>query len=329
MTTTGRNIIITGAAGFIGLHLTRAHLSLGDTVLALDNFTTGRLTVLRRLTLGDDYHRLTIRPHDVALPYHDTLDGPVDVIYNLASPASPPAYQRDPIATWKTNTLGALHAATAAQITGATLIQASTSEIYGDPTQHPQTEDYPGNTPTIGPRACYDESKRAAETLLADHARTQGTHTRIARIFNTYGPGMPPTDGRVITNLVTQALTPDTHLTIYGDGTQTRSFTYITDTIRGLMLLANAPDTLDGIPINIGSPTETTITDLAHLILRLTDSSNPLEYHPLPTHDPIRRRPDITRASALLDWAPRVTLEDGLTQTITYLRLALGRRATL
>ncbi len=316
-TNTGRlRSLVTGGAGFVGSHLCDRLLAEGHDVVALDNLYTGRLENLAHL--ADNPHFRLIE-HDVTEPFPD-LGGSVDRIWNLACPASPIHYQRDPLFTLKTSFLGTLHALQRAQADDARLLHASTSEVYGDPAVHPQSEAYWGHVNPIGPRACYDEGKRVAETLcVAFHDR--GVPVRIARIFNTYGPRMDPADGRVVSNFVVQALRGEP-LTIYGDGTQTRSFCHVTDLVEGLFRLM-AHREYPG-PVNLGNPGEFTVGELAEQVLLQTRSKSALKSLPLPTDDPTRRRPDIAVATRLLDYRPSIPLAQGLQSTVEYFRTQLG-----
>ena len=303
-----RTILVTGCAGFIGSHLCDRLLDEGETIVGLDNLITGK-----RRNLPDGTH-LTFIEADVA--DKAALEGLApDLVVNLACPASPAQYQADPLHTFRTSVLGTLNLAELALAHGARLVHASTSEVYGDPEVHPQTEDYRGSVNPIGPRACYDEGKRAAETVLFDYRRTLDLDIGVARIFNTYGPRMDPYDGRVVANFLRQALMGEP-LTIYGDGRQTRSFCFVTDTVDALCRLARAPDGVTG-PINIGNPEERTILELAELVRELVGDVA-IAFEPLPQDDPAKRKPDISRAGEMLDWAPRVPLREGLTRTLDY-----------
>lgn len=318
MPLTRKRTLVTGGAGFLGSHLCERLLELGHDVLCVDNYFTGR---------KDNIAHLIGRPHFEAMRHDVTfpLYVEVDEIYNLACPASPVHYQYDPVQTTKTSVIGAINMLGLAKRTGAKVLQASTSEVYGDPTVHPQSEAYRGNVNQLGPRACYDEGKRCAETLFFDYHRQHHTRIRVVRIFNTYGPRMHPTDGRVVSNLIVQALRDDP-MTIYGDGQQTRAFCYVTDLIDGLIRAMGADDTVTG-PINLGNPQEVSVKHLAERVLALTRSHSCLSYRPLPQDDPTQRCPDIGLARELLGWQPRVTLEDGLIPTITYFEhLIAGRR---
>jgi UDP-glucuronate decarboxylase len=303
-------VLITGGAGFIGSHLTERLLNEGHSVIIMDNFHTGSRDNIRHLLHNDD---LEIFRHDITEHYRME----VDVIYNLACPASPIHYQRSPVKTVLTSVMGVIHALNLAKEIKARVLQASTSEIYGNPEVHPQGEEYWGNVNTIGPRSCYDEGKRVAETLMFDYHRENNVDIRVARIFNTYGPRMRPDDGRVVSNFILQALRGEP-ITIFGDGSQTRSFCYVDDTVDALIRLMNQ-DEITG-PVNIGNPDERTIKEIAELIVELTDSSSKIIYKPLPIDDPERRRPDITLAEEKLGWLPTVSLEQGLPLAIEYFR---------
>lgn len=306
-------ILITGGAGFLGSHLCERLLREGNEVICLDNFFTGRKRNVVHLLKDPNFELVR---HDVTNPFHFE----VDQIFNLACPASPPHYQHNPIKTTKTSFLGAMHSLGLAKRVGARVFQASTSEVYGDPEVHPQPESYKGCVNPIGIRSCYDEGKRVAETLFFDYHRQHETEIRVVRIFNTYGPNMLPDDGRVVSNFIVQALSGK-DLTIYGDGTQTRSFCYVDDLIEGFVRLMNHP-TLQG-PVNIGNPGEFTMLELAELILKKVGGSSKISFHPLPGDDPKQRRPDITLASTELGWQPKVSLEEGLDSTIKYFRKLL------
>ncbi len=307
-------IIVTGGAGFIGSHLCARLLTHGHEVLCLDNFFTGRRQNVASLMSNTAFELMR---HDVTFPlYVET-----DQIYNLACPASPVHYQFDPVQTTKTSVHGAINMLGLAKRTRAKILQASTSEVYGDPAVHPQVESYHGNVNPIGPRACYDEGKRCAETLFFDYYRQHKLRIRVARIFNTYGPRMLPNDGRVVSNFIVQALKGDP-ITIYGKGDQTRSFCYVDDLLNGLISLMESSDDVTG-PINLGNPVESTILELAEKIINLSKSSSKIVFKPLPQDDPTRRRPDITKARETLNWNPKVPLEDGLMRTIEYFRAAL------
>jgi UDP-glucuronate decarboxylase len=311
---TGRSVLITGAAGFLGSHLADRLLMAGHDVIGIDNLFTGSKRNIEHLR---DQPRFEFIRHDVTFPLY--LE--VDLIFNLACPASPYWYQKDPVQTLKTSVHGAINMLGLAKRTGATIVQASTSEVYGDPAVSPQPESYWGNVNPIGPRSCYDEGKRAAETLFHDYGRQHGVDARIARIFNTYGPRMAANDGRVVSNFVVQALQGEP-LTIYGDGSQTRSFCFVDDLIEGLVRLGTLESAPEG-PINLGNEREVTIAEIADLVLALTGSSSGVERLPLPQDDPVRRRPDTTRARGLLAWEATVPLEVGLPTTIEYFRSVL------
>lgn len=303
--------LVTGGAGFIGSHLCERLIERGHEVVCVDNYYTGAKANIAHL-LDNPYFEL-IR-HDVTFPLYIE----VDEIYNLACPASPVHYQRDPVQTTKTNVHGAINILGLAKRLKVRVLQASTSEVYGDPTVHPQPEDYQGNVNPTGPRACYDEGKRCAETLFFDYHRQHGLPIKVARIFNTYGPRMMPDDGRVVSNFIVQALR-GTAITVYGDGTQTRSFCYIDDLVEGLIRLMESPESETG-PINLGNPKETSIRELATRITSLVGSEAEVINLVLPMDDPMQRCPDITKAKTVLDWEPSVTLDDGLSKTVAYFR---------
>jgi UDP-glucuronate decarboxylase len=304
-------VLVTGGAGFLGSHLIDRLLERGDEVLCADNFFTGTRGNIGHL-LGHQCFEL-IR-HDVTFPLYVE----VDQIYNLACPASPIHYQHDPVQTTKTSVHGAINMLGLAKRLGARILQASTSEVYGDPAVHPQTEDYWGNVNPIGPRSCYDEGKRCAETLFFDYHRQHGLEIKVARIFNTYGPRMHPADGRVVSNFIVQALNGDP-ITIYGDGGQSRSFCYVDDQVRGLIALMDSPGDFTG-PVNLGNPVEFTIRELAEQVIAQTGSRSQLVSEPLPADDPRQRQPDITLAKTKLGWTPEVPLAQGLERTIAYFR---------
>lgn len=310
-----KRVLVAGGAGFLGSHLCERLLNDGHEVLCVDNFFTGSRENIRHL-IPNPYFE--VMRHDVTFP----LFVEVDEIYNLACPASPIHYQFNPVQTTKTSVHGAINMLGLAKRTKAKIFQASTSEVYGDPTVHPQTEDYRGNVNPIGPRACYDEGKRCAETLFFDYHRQNGVNIRVARIFNTYGPRMHPNDGRVVSNFIVQAL-QGLPITIYGEGTQTRSFCYVDDLIEGFIRLMAAPDEVTG-PINIGNPGEYTIRQLAESVVRLTGAKSDFVWKPLPQDDPLQRCPDITKAKTLLNWQPTIHLEEGLKRTIAYFADQLG-----
>jgi UDP-glucuronate decarboxylase len=303
-------MMVTGGAGFLGSHLCERLLGQGHSVIAVDNYSSGRRANIARF----EGMRFTAIEQDVVLPL--VHDGAVDAIYNLACPASPRSYQADPIHTTKTCVVGALNILDFAVSKGAKILQASTSEIYGDPDVHPQPEAYHGNVNPVGPRSCYDEGKRCAETLFSDYRRVFGLRTKICRIFNTYGPRMQVDDGRVVSNVIVQAL-QGRDITVYGSGNQTRSFCYVDDLIDGMISLMNAPDRVQG-PINLGNSGEFTILELAELVLQLTGSRSRIVHSALPVDDPRQRKPDISQAADLLSWKPRIGLEEGLTRTIEY-----------
>jgi UDP-glucuronate decarboxylase len=306
---TSRRVLVTGGAGFLGSALCERLLAAGHEVLALDNYFTGRRSNVTHLLEDPQFELMR---HDVTFPLYVEVDD----IFNLACPASPFHYQIDPVQTIKTSVHGAINMLGLARRTKARILQASTSEIYGDPDVHPQPESYTGNVSTIGPRACYDESKRCAETLFFDYRRQHQVRIKVARIFNTYGPRMQPRDGRVVSNFIVQALSGG-DLTIYGDGSQTRSFCYIDDLVEGLLRLMATPDEITG-PVNLGNPVEHSIRELAEKIINLTGGRSRLVLRPLPENDPRRRRPDISLARRLLDWEPSVSLEEGLARTIAW-----------
>ncbi len=306
-----KKILVTGGAGFVGSHLCERLLKEGNEVICLDNYYTGSKRNIIHL-LNHPYFEL-IR-HDITSPYFIE----VDEIYNLACPASPVHYQFNPIKTVKTSVMGSVNMLGLAKRIHAKILQASTSEVYGDPDIHPQPESYWGNVNPIGRRSCYDEGKRCAETLFMDYYYQNKVRVKIVRIFNTYGPKMHPNDGRVVSNFIMQALRNE-DITIYGDGSQTRSFQYVDDLIEGMIKMMATPDDVTG-PINIGNPNEFTILQLAHEVIRLTGSKSKLIHKPLPADDPTQRQPDITRAKNILNWQPTIQLEDGLIKTINYFK---------
>jgi UDP-glucuronate decarboxylase len=306
-----RRILVTGGAGFIGSHLCERLIGEGHDVICLDNYFTGTKDNVAHLMRQTNFELLR---HDVTFPLYVE----VDEIYNLACPASPIHYQFDPVQTTKTSVHGAINMLGLAKRTHAKIFQASTSEVYGDPDVHPQTEDYRGNVNPIGPRGCYDEGKRCAETLFFDYYRQHRTNIRVARIFNTYGPRMRPDDGRVVSNFIVQAL-KNQPITIYGDGSQTRSFCYVDDMIEGFVRLMATGDEVTG-PMNLGNPEEFSILELAENVIELTGSKSKLEHRALPEDDPLQRCPDIGFAKRALDWQPKVPLADGLKDTIKYFR---------
>ncbi|MGQ0485113.1 MAG: UDP-glucuronic acid decarboxylase family protein [Hyphomicrobiales bacterium] len=312
------HILVTGGAGFLGSHLCNRLIADSHQVHCVDNLRTGWAANIAHLK-GNPGFRFTM--HDVVTPF----EGRFERIYNLACPASPPHYQHDPIATARTSFMGTDNLLDLARRTGARLFQASTSEVYGDPGVHPQTENYRGNVNPVGPRACYDEGKRVAETLCFDYRRMHGTEIKVARIFNTYGPRMNPRDGRVVSNFVVQALRGEP-LTIYGEGLQTRSFCYVDDLIDGFVKLMESPAGVTG-PINLGNPEEFTIRQLAELVIAKTGSKSTIAHRELPPDDPRQRRPDISMAKTLLGWEPRIALRDGLARTIAYFRDRLAEMA--
>ncbi|WP_246225970.1 UDP-glucuronic acid decarboxylase family protein [Chelativorans xinjiangense] len=304
-----QRILVTGGSGFLGSHLCEALLRSGHHVICLDNFSTGLRRNIEHLT---DTEHFSFIEHDIVTP----IDFEVDQIFNLACPASPPHYQANPVHTTKTSVLGSLNLLELARRHNARILQASTSEVYGDPNVHPQVESYWGNVNPFGPRACYDEGKRCAETLFFDYHQSHGIAVKIARIFNTYGPRMRPDDGRVVSNFIVQALKGD-DITIYGDGSQTRSFCFVDDLIDGFLHLMASPASFTG-PVNLGNPCEFTIGELAEQVIELTGSTSRIVHRPLPIDDPRQRRPDISLAMRELDWQPRVTLFEGLGKTIRH-----------
>jgi len=314
-----KRILVTGGAGFLGSHLIDRLLELGHEVLCIDNLFTGTKRNIEHLHAQP---RFEFVRHDVTFPLYVEADE----IYNLACPASPIHYQHDPVQTTKTSVHGAINMLGLAKRLKCRVLQASTSEVYGDPATHPQTEDYWGNVNPIGPRSCYDEGKRCAETLFFDYHRQHGLEIKVARIFNTYGPRMHPADGRVVSNFIVQALKREP-ITLYGEGKQTRSFCYVDDLIDGLIRLMESPAELTG-PINLGNPVEFTMLELAQLVLAETGSSSGLVRQPLPQDDPKQRRPDITLAKDRLDWVPRVPLQEGLKPTTLYFRSLLSELTT-
>ena len=311
MSLTRKRVLVTGGAGFLGSHLCERLLKDGHDVLCVDNYFTGRKDNISHLL--DDAHFEAMR-HDITFPLYVE----VDEIYNLACPASPVHYQYDPVQTTKTSVIGAINMLGLAKRIGAKILQASTSEVYGDPTVHPQTEEYRGNVNPLGPRACYDEGKRCAETLFFDYWRQHRLRIKVARIFNTYGPRMHPNDGRVVSNFIVQALKGE-DITIYGDGMQTRAFCYVDDLISGwLRLMDHTPDDFTG-PVNLGNPVEMPIRHLAEKVIKLVGGKSKLiQARPLPVDDPLQRCPDITLARDKLKWEPKVPLEQGLAKTIEY-----------
>jgi UDP-glucuronate decarboxylase len=313
-----RRAMVTGGAGFLGSHLCEALLARGHEVLCVDNFFTGRRSNIAHLL---SHPRFELLRHDITFPLYVE----VDEIYNLACPASPIHYQFDPVQTTKTSVIGAINMLGLAKRTKAKILQASTSEVYGDPEIHPQVESYWGRVNPIGARSCYDEGKRCAETLFFDYRRQHGLRIKVMRIFNTYGPRMHPNDGRVVSNFIVQALRGET-LTLYGEGEQTRSFCYVDDLIRAMILLMDTDDAVTG-PINVGNPDEISIRGLAERVLGLTGSDGRLETRPSPADDPRQRQPDITLAREALGWEPTIALEDGLARTVDYFRQRLSADA--
>jgi UDP-glucuronate decarboxylase len=313
-----KRILVTGGAGFLGSHLCEQLLERGHDVLCVDNYFTGAKDNIVHL-LDNPYFE--VLRHDVTFPLYVE----VKEIYNLACPASPVHYQFDPVQTTKTSVHGAINMLGLAKRVKAKILQASTSEVYGDPDVHPQTEQYHGNVNTIGPRACYDEGKRCAETLFFDYHRQHKLNIRVARIFNTYGPRMLPNDGRVVSNFIVQAL-QGKPITVFGDGSQTRSFCYVDDLVCGLIALMDAPDSVTG-PINLGNPGEFTILDLAQKVIDMTGSRSKIDFHPLPQDDPTQRCPDITKAREHLNWQPVTPLQEGLKKTIAYFDELLRRNS--
>jgi UDP-glucuronate decarboxylase len=309
MSSVSKRVLVTGGAGFLGSHLCERLLAQGNDVLCVDNYFTGRKANIAHLLSNPYFEAMR---HDITHP----LFIEVDEIYNLACPASPIHYQFDPVQTTKTSVIGAINMLGLAKRLKCKIFQASTSEVYGDPTVHPQTEAYRGNVNPIGPRACYDEGKRCAETLFFDYYRQHNLRIRVARIFNTYGPRMHPNDGRVVSNFIVQALKGEP-ITIYGDGTQTRAFCFVDDLVEGFLRLMAADDAVTG-PVNLGNPVETPVKELAQLVIDLTGSRSRLIHKPLPVDDPIQRCPDIALARQALGWQPRIALKPGLERTIAY-----------
>jgi UDP-glucuronate decarboxylase len=320
MKTGHKRILVTGGAGFLGSHLCERLLGAGHDVLCVDNYFTGRRENIAHLMSHPQFEVLR---HDITLPLYVE----VDEIYNLACPASPVHYQYDPVQTTKVSVVGAINMLGLAKRVGARILQASTSEIYGDPDVHPQTEEYRGNVNPLGPRACYDEGKRCAETLFFDYARKHRVKIRVIRIFNTYGPRLHDSDGRVVSNFILQALRGE-DITIYGDGQQTRAFCYVDDLIDGMVAMMNADDDVTG-PINLGNPHEISMRTLAQQIIALTGARSRIVNRPLPEDDPTQRCPDITRARQVLGWEPCVPLEEGLRRTIAYFAERLVERSEL
>jgi len=306
-----KKILVTGGAGFLGSHLCEKLLEMGNEVICLDNYFTGQKANIVHLLKNPFFE---VVRHDITMPFFIE----VDEIYNLACPASPLHYQKNPIKTMKTSVMGAINMLGLAKRIKAKVLQASTSEVYGDPEVHPQKESYHGNVNPIGDRACYDEGKRAAETLFTSYQRQNNVSIKILRIFNTYGPRMMPNDGRVVSNFIIQALNNQS-ITIYGNGTQTRSFSYVDDIVDAMIRMMETEDNLSG-PINIGNPEEFRIIDLANTVLKKTESNSEIIFKPLPSDDPMQRKPDITLARELLNWQPTVSLDSGLDRTIHYFR---------
>ncbi len=305
-----KRILVTGGAGFIGSHLCKRLLDEGNYVICVDNFFTGSMENIESFCTHPNFELVE---HDITEEYFTVIDQ----IYNLACPASPPHYQYNPVKTIRTSVMGIINMLELANKYGATILQASTSEVYGDPLVHPQIESYWGNVNPIGVRSCYDEGKRCAETLMTDYRRQFGTDIKIIRIFNTYGPNMHPNDGRVVSNFIVQALKGE-DITIYGGGNQTRSFCYVSDLIEGMIRMMNTPNFTG--PVNLGNPEERTIKDLASLIINLTESKSKIVYKELPSDDPVKRKPDITLAKDKLKWTPKVDIKDGLNSTIEYFK---------
>jgi UDP-glucuronate decarboxylase len=320
MSITRKRVLVTGGAGFLGSHLCERLIDQGHDVLCVDNYFTGRKDNIAHLLDNPNFEAMR---HDVTFPLYVE----VDEIYNLACPASPIHYQFDPVQTTKTSVIGAINMLGLAKRVKAKVFQASTSEVYGDPTVHPQTEAYRGNVNPIGPRACYDEGKRCAETLFFDYYRQHKTRIKVVRIFNTYGPRMHPNDGRVVSNFIVQALKGE-DITVYGDGMQTRAFCFVDDLVEGFLRLMATDDSVTG-PINIGNPMEIPVRELAERVIRQVGSRSKLIFRPLPVDDPMQRCPDISQARALLDWEPKVALEDGLNRTITYFDRLLTERGAI
>ena len=317
MSMTKKRVLVTGGAGFLGSHLCERLLAAGNDVLCVDNYFTGRKDNIAHLLGNPNFEAMR---HDVCFPLYVE----VDEIYNLACPASPIHYQFDPVQTTKTSVIGAINMLGLAKRVKAKIFQASTSEVYGDPSVHPQTEDYRGNVNPIGPRACYDEGKRCAETLFFDYHRQHKTRIKVVRIFNTYGPRMHPNDGRVVSNFIVQALRGE-DISVYGDGSQTRAFCYVDDLIEGWLRLMATGDAVTG-PINIGNPMEIPVRELAERVIKQIGARSKIIYKPLPVDDPLQRCPDITEARRVLGWEPRVALEQGLEKTIAYFDRLLTER---
>jgi UDP-glucuronate decarboxylase len=316
---TARRVLVSGGAGFLGSHLCERLLERGDEVLCVDNFFSSTRHNVAHLL---DNHRMELLRHDVTFPLYVE----VDEIFNLACPASPVHYQFDPVQTTKTSVIGAINMLGLAKRLKIRVLQASTSEVYGDPSVHPQTEEYWGNVNPIGMRSCYDEGKRCAEALFFDYRRQHNLPIKVVRIFNTYGPRMHPNDGRVVSNFIVQALNGK-DITIYGDGSQTRSFCYVDDLVEGMLRMMSTPPEVTG-PINIGNPKEFTIRELADLVIEITATKSKLKFEPLPSDDPKQRQPDISRAKAVLGWEPKTQLREGLAKTIAYFEGVLSEGAT-
>ena len=315
---TAKRVLVSGGAGFLGSHLCERLLERGNEVLCVDNFFSSTRHNVAHLL---DNHRMEMLRHDVTFPLYVE----VDEIFNLACPASPVHYQFDPVQTTKTSVIGAINMLGLAKRLKVRVLQASTSEVYGDPAVHPQTEEYWGNVNTIGVRSCYDEGKRCAETLFFDYRRQHNLPIKVVRIFNTYGPRMHPHDGRVVSNFIVQALKGQ-DITIYGDGSQTRSFCYVDDLIEGMLRMMNTPPEVTG-PINIGNPEEFTIRELAELVIKITATKSKLNLEPLPSDDPRQRKPDISKAKAILGWEPKIQLREGLVKTTAYFEKLLSHGA--
>ena len=320
MSISRKRVLVTGGAGFLGLHLCERLVRDGHDVLCVDNFFTGQKDNIAHLLSNPQFEMLR---HDVTFPLYLELDE----IYNLACPASPIHYQFDPVQTTKTSVVGAINMLGLAKRTKSKILQASTSEVYGDPTVHPQTEDYRGNVNPLGPRACYDEGKRCAETLFFDYNRQHKLRIKVARIFNTYGPRMHPNDGRAVSNFIVQALKGE-DITVYGDGLQTRAFCYVEDLIEGFVRMMASPDDVTG-PINLGNPHEIPVRELAERVIDLIGARSQIVHRPLPQDDPLQRCPDIARAQQMLGWQPRVGLDEGLRETITYFDRILNKAGTM
>ncbi len=310
-----KKVLVTGGAGFIGSHLCKRLVNEGNSVICIDNLFTGNLKNIESLIIKPNFKFLQ---HDITEPID--IDIEIDQIYNLACPASPPHYQYDPIKTLKTSVIGILNMLELAKKYNATILQASTSEVYGNPLEHPQKETYWGNVNPIGIRSCYDEGKRCAETLLMDYNRQYNTNTKIIRIFNTYGPNMLKNDGRVVSNFIVQALKGE-DITIYGDGSQTRSFCFVSDLVDGIYKMMNSSNFAG--PVNLGNPNERTVLDLAKLIIKMTNSKSKIVYKELPQDDPVKRKPDISLAKEKLNWEPIIDIETGLGKTIEYFKTVI------